>query len=492
MPTDSWSLRISVKENEIKRLLQEAIFKRLSSIPGVYSVTLVGSFIDSDDLTGISDIDIIVVCKQLNKDIFNQCILKAHSLDPEICGLKGFSLKINTSFGPLKFDKPELLVLHLMVYDIQGHRKHVLLSPFTCHDWERSEVFVGTRISEIFPVGRLQPRDFLEARRGLENYIEDLSTGKISIRNYDFGRGKISETRLNKILDSRHQGEYAYHRVRNLLLNGLKLKKNKNCIYSENELAKGINILLGGNTLKHVKNFRELSKLKKLRNTVFPKWTLEWVRSFVNDFQKAFICSWQSAKTVYFIRHAKTSLNDGTFLGQGRDPGILDGKTPLLSEIEIENLYCSDSRRCKETIKAIAPYSRFFTDERLREIDYGSAEGLTFEKLKEHHPEIIKSWSEGQDPHFPDGGENTSDVNSRLQNFMGELILQKFGTAVVVTHNVVLRCLIGESFGIPIKDWSRLTIPHLESLEFKLLDGKVYPNIPRELLGKIFDGLGKI
>ena len=83
-------------------------------------------------------------------------------------------------------------------------------------------------------------------------------------------------------------------------------------------------------------------------------------------------------------------------------------------------------------------------------------------------------------------------MHSRLQNFIGELILHRFETAVVVTHNVVLRCLIGESHGILLNDWHRLTIPHLETIEFKILDGKVYPNIPRELLGTIFDGLRKI
>jgi len=481
-----------VNENEIKQRLRETIFNCLSSVPGVLSVTLVGSFVDNEDLTGISDIDTIVICKRLNEKVFKQCLEKAQSLVPEACGLNGYRLKINTSFGPLKFDKPELVVLHLMVYDIEGHHKHVLLSPFTCLDWERSGILVGTRIREIFPVGRLQPRDFSEARRGLENYLEDLNTGTISIRDYEFGEIGVSETRRNHPLDQRHRGEYAYHIVRNLVLNGLKLKYNENCIYSENELEKGIDILLDGDTLKHVKNFRQLSQLKKLRSTVFPKWTLEWARSFVNDFQKAFTRCWQSAKTVYFIRHAKTSLNDGTFLGQGRNPGILNGKTPLLAGIEIEKLYCSDSRRCKETVKAMAPYSRFCTDERLREIDYGSAEGWTFEKLKEHHPEIIQAWSEGEDPRFPGGGENTSDVLARLRLFISEMGRLRGGITAAVTHNVVLRCLIGESHGIPRNNWYLLAIPHEVPLEFKLLDGRIYPNIPRELLGTIFDGLQKV
>ena len=104
-------------------------------------MTLVGSFIDRGDLTGISDIDTIVICDRLTEEVFNACIEKAKAITPESIGLKGYDLKINTSFGPLKFDEPKLAVLHLMVYDAEGHRRHAVASPFTCLDWERSGTF---------------------------------------------------------------------------------------------------------------------------------------------------------------------------------------------------------------------------------------------------------------------------------------------------------------------------------------------------------------
>ena len=63
-----------MNENEIKQRLREAIFNCLSSVPGVLSVTLVGSFVDNEDLTGISDIDTIVICKRLNEMVFKQCL----------------------------------------------------------------------------------------------------------------------------------------------------------------------------------------------------------------------------------------------------------------------------------------------------------------------------------------------------------------------------------------------------------------------------------
>ena len=212
-----------MREIAIKKCLRETIFNCISSVPGIISITLVGSFIDREDLKGISDIDTIVICDQLNKEVFNRCLAEAQGISLEKCGLNGFRLKTNASFGPLKFDEHDLAVLHLMIYDVEGHRNHVLASPFTCLDWERSECFVGKRLNEIFPVGSLQPRDFLEARRGLTNYLEDLRVGKISMRKYLFERNGFQEIKKTYPLDKRHRGEFAYHIVRNLVLNAMKL-----------------------------------------------------------------------------------------------------------------------------------------------------------------------------------------------------------------------------------------------------------------------------
>jgi broad specificity phosphatase PhoE len=280
--------------------------------------------------------------------------------------------------------------------------------------------------------------------------------------------------------------------VRNLMLNGMKLKYSENRLYSMQEMEKGMEELLGKTRTKHVNYFRKLSKLKKQRLKTFPQWTIGWAEEFIKDFHKAFISSWKTARTIYFIRHAQTSLNDGTFLGQGRDPSIQSNELSPLPEL-IKTVYSSPSKRCLETAKKLAPERQSFADKRLHEIDYGSAEGLTFEKLKEYHPKIIEAWSEGSDPSFPGGGENTGNVLARLQRFINEILDKNFeGSTLVVTHNVVLRCIIGKSHSIPIQNWHHLIIPHAEQLEFKLLEGKLYPNIPRVKLGEIFKKLGVV
>ena len=48
-----------------------------------------------------------------------------------------------------------------MIYDIKLHKEHVIKSPFTCYDWERSKIYRGDKLKKIFPVKNLQLNDFL-------------------------------------------------------------------------------------------------------------------------------------------------------------------------------------------------------------------------------------------------------------------------------------------------------------------------------------------
>ena len=478
-----------MKNEIIRKSLKKVIFKNLTSIENVLSVTFVGSFVDRDDLYGISDIDTVVVCDYLTKDVFNRCIEAVGSIDLSQNGLDNYLLKINSTFGPLKFDEPNLVVIHLMVYDVQSHQNHVILSPFTCLDWERSESFVGEKLGQIFPVGRLQPRDFFEARRGIENYMKDILEGSISYRKYNFKKNLVLEEKLSQPLNERHRGEYAFHIVRNLVLNAMKLIKKKNSLFSEIEIERVIRDLLGEGSENHIEKFKIISKLKHNRNTQYPEWVIDWITDFVKEFQNCFLNLWNNAKTVYFVRHAETSLNDGTFLGTFRDPEVEAAFLPKSLELNIETVYSSPLRRCLQTARAFCPDIGVNESELLTEINYGSAEGMTFHEFYEKYPGIVSAWKKGEDPHFPGGGENSSRVFARGQKFLKTLSINPHSKILVVSHNVFLRCLIGDAHEIPFQDWFRLKIPHSVLFEFKILEGNYYPNIPRTLLGETFSNL---
>ena len=335
-----------MKVNSIKKNLKDKILHSLFSIEGVISVTLVGSFIDRDGLIGISDVDTIVIVDSLDEKLFKKCNQAVNKINLDECGLKGFQLKINNSFGPLKFDDASTVVIHLMVYDISGHQRHVIASPFTCLDWERSETYLGKSLKSIFPVGVLQPRDFLEGRRGLQNYLEDLHQGIISIRNYQFLHGLPTEVINIYPLDQRHKGEYAYHIIRNLLLNLFKLNSKSNSKISDHILVKQMSKIGMSLCTIHEERFIELSLLKNNRSKSYPDWVMGWISEFLEDFQFAFTSFWNQAETIYFMRHAETDSNDGSYLGQGRDPSILKQElAPLVFKPQVT--YSSPAKRCR-------------------------------------------------------------------------------------------------------------------------------------------------
>ena len=58
----------------VKQKIKEQITTNLKSIKGIVSITFVGSFVNQKDLSGISDIDTVVVCKKLDRSTFQSCM----------------------------------------------------------------------------------------------------------------------------------------------------------------------------------------------------------------------------------------------------------------------------------------------------------------------------------------------------------------------------------------------------------------------------------
>jgi alpha-ribazole phosphatase len=339
----------------------------------------------------------------------------------------------------------------------------------------------------------LQFRDFMEARRSLENYIDDLKHNLISYREYDFNDGEVTEIKKNKPLDERHRGEFSYHIIRNLITNYLKLCNKTNDSFSNNEVISEIKRLFPENGKSHAKQFDLIAKKKSQRADIYPKNTLKWATTFLNEFQLNISGEWREAVPIRFTRHYKTNLNNGTYLGQGRDPGIDKSITSYPEHEPTSMVYSSPMRRCLETSKEIWKDRKITTDDRLLEFDYGHAEGLYYDQLVAHYPEMSAGWKKGKDPRFP-GGENTTDVFGRFTSFLehlSEVITNhQIGPISIFTHNGVLRCLLGEAFGLDRKDWYKLIIPHGVPLEFLFRQNRFYPNISRSLWSEILKNIG--
>lgn len=475
-----------------KKKLKKTILNKLYSIHGVISVTLVGSFWKKNNLKNFSDIDIVIILKKISKKKYLECLKKINNLDLNDFNLGHLKLKINPTFGPLKFDNHDDIVFHTMIYDINSHIDHVIKSPFTCYDWERSKEYKGIALKHIFAVGKIQINDFFSSRRGIDNYLKNLIQNYVFFQRYEIRSKKLFLRKRKFKINKRHKIEFTFHLCNFLIINFYKFQTQKNEIPNSNEI-----LLLFKRIFKHkysyfYNNFLLLKEYKFKKDFNNRKIPLFFIKSFIERF-KSYLRSYLKNKII-FLRHCKTINNDDTFFGIGRDIGIINSKKNInrinfLKSKKISMLHSSDLKRSIETAELISN-QKIFISKDLREKNYGKAEGLNLTNLKKKYPKIVKAWENKKDPRFP-SGENDSDVLERVKFFKKKLIKlidkkESKGLIIVVTHNALLRCLVGDSFCIPRYLWVKMKFDHLEPLNFFYTNKQILPNINRQIFFKNF------
>ncbi|HEY0471167.1 MAG TPA: histidine phosphatase family protein [Kribbella sp.] len=112
-------------------------------------------------------------------------------------------------------------------------------------------------------------------------------------------------------------------------------------------------------------------------------------------------------------------------------------------------------------------------DDRLREVDFGSAEGRRLSQLP---PDVAKAFE--LDPvgaHFPDGEDPAAAADRVLEAFQ-QIGSQHQGRKVlVVAHNTLIRLLVCKVLGLELRDYRRLlpTLDPAALVRFRWQDGTV-------------------
>ena len=168
----------------------------------------------------------------------------------------------------------------------------------------------------------------------------------------------------------------------------------------------------------------------------------------------------------YLVRHGETVWSrEGRFSGHGDIP-----MTPLglaqaerlgqrLSACSFNAIYCSDSNRARQTVKAITRCRDLevtYTPS-LRDRNWGLLEGLTRHEVEARYPGATKVLD--TDPTYtPPRGEALFEVAARVEQFREQLLAHHEGQILVVTHLGPIRLLLCGFLGIPIEYRTRLQI----------------------------------
>ena len=153
-------------------------------------------------------------------------------------------------------------------------------------------------------------------------------------------------------------------------------------------------------------------------------------------------------KKLIFIRHAPV-VSDGLFYG-ARDIAC---RTPTIAEIENIReilpaefkLFVSSAARCVKTASYLFPRVRPLQFDALREQDFGSWEGVPFEKI----PNIGSLSLEELADYRPVKGESFNEMSSRVNDVIEE-ILEKTDfedPSVIIAHAGTMRAVISKLVG---------------------------------------------
>ncbi|WP_084960993.1 histidine phosphatase family protein [Thermoactinospora rubra] len=142
----------------------------------------------------------------------------------------------------------------------------------------------------------------------------------------------------------------------------------------------------------------------------------------------------------------------------------------------LSGIWTSTLSRARVTAQASAERTGLVpqVDERLRELDFGDAEGLTRTEMSRRFPEALDAFH--ADPvacHLP-GGEDPVKAAERFTECLADIAVRHPGGRVlVVAHTTAIRLALCRLIGIPLREYRRV-FPFLRNTaltEIKLEDG---------------------
>ena len=129
----------------------------------------------------------------------------------------------------------------------------------------------------------------------------------------------------------------------------------------------------------------------------------------------------------------------------------------------VSRVIASPMVRTQETAAAIGRRvgANIHTDERAREVHFGTWEGLTGDEVEQREGDAIVRWRPGEGA--PEGGESFTDVAQRMESLVSDLAREHAQLAlagdttertwVCVSHAVAIKCAVGVSLRMDVSAW---------------------------------------
>lgn len=146
------------------------------------------------------------------------------------------------------------------------------------------------------------------------------------------------------------------------------------------------------------------------------------------------------------IRHGVTRWNKEKRYCGSEDIGLssegrfqvrlLSGK---LGEIGFDKIYCSSSKRARQSARILFKDARIISNRSLREIGFGILEGMGHKEIMQKHADIYKKWLKDPFKNNLPGAEPMNLFKKRVENALSDIVRSNSGkTTAVVCHGGVI------------------------------------------------------
>ena len=187
---------------------------------------------------------------------------------------------------------------------------------------------------------------------------------------------------------------------------------------------------------------------------------------------------------ITFIRHGESVANklskgpDGFLCGRYNcdltEKGLEQAKSLIdnYDVLDADAYFCSPLKRTVQTITAFTD-KKYILDDRIVERTMGDFDGHTLTELisdTDYYEYFYGDKTEFRSSFTvaAPNGENYSDVERRVSDFLTDLKAMKFGKVVIVSHSVSIRCMIKVIKGLTMEETLKLSVNQCEPIEIEL------------------------
>lgn len=153
---------------------------------------------------------------------------------------------------------------------------------------------------------------------------------------------------------------------------------------------------------------------------------------------------------LLFVRHGYSVANREAVFGGCLDYDLTETGHKqaeimaeyVLKKYNVDSVYAGDLSRAVKTAEKVAqPLGlEIQQDKRLREIDGGAWNGMTFEDIREKYTEQFNFWETDLSRAKPPNGETVFELQKRALEAIADICEKERGkTVLVATHRVLLR-----------------------------------------------------